>query len=115
MVYDKGGSPIYFAAARQNYGRTTGNVYRMIWPYAYQGMGGLRENLDGSYTLLPIVMAATRYFRDTVYGQMDGVYAVSGYAAQSSENIIRNGGKKYMVFQDVYKVNVYSFCAMELS
>jgi len=66
---------------------------------------------DGSYMLEPIYFID--YHRDALYGQLGGVYGVSGYN-NSAENIITIGGVNYIVFPDVYRTGYANYCAMRL-
>lgn len=48
-----------------------------------------------------------------IYGELDGIYSVSGFG-NASENIIVSGGKNYLVFQDGINCGVQDFFAMRL-
>jgi len=67
---------------------------------------------DGSYMLEPIFI---RYAHaSNIYGQLSGIYRVSGYN-NTSENIITVGGVNYLVFHDTYHLGYGDFCAVEMA
>lgn len=93
-----------------------------IWPFAgdsatYRGFVDIRENLDGTYVLLPIVVSSddgTVAGQDVnTWGELDGIRAVSGHA-NSSENTVTEGLFTYIVFQDTNRTEKDSFCAVKL-
>lgn len=104
----------------ENGGETsqTNTVY--IWPYNGQINGGesmnryreLRENLDGSYSVMPLVFVGTNPEND-IYGEIDGVYAITGHN-QASEDIINIGANNYLVFQNMHRTARYQYAALKL-
>jgi hypothetical protein len=92
-------------------GETT---FGQVWPNAYVDQGvnyDWRPNLDGSYSLLPVVL-----FDETpnIYGELDGVYSVTGFS-QGSENTINIGGIPYLVVQNIFRNTKADFFAVRLS
>lgn len=95
------------------------------WPYCCENVVGgstsgfidIRENLDGSYPLLPIIFSSDRgvvRFQDTnTWGELDGVFATTGHA-NASENTIKSGLITHVVFQDTFRTIKDSFCAIAL-
>lgn len=95
------------------------------WPYCCEGIVGgstagfidIRENLDGSYPLLPIIFSsdrgAVRYQDTNTWGELDGIFATTGHA-NASENTIQNGFITHVVFQDTFRTIKDSFCAIAL-
>lgn len=95
-----------------------------VWPYACdsnaagsRGFQNIRENLDGSYPLLPIVFSAdnavTAGDTTNTWGELDGVKATTGHS-NSSENTIKEGPLTYVVFQDTFRNEKDFFCAVAL-
>jgi len=99
------------------------NTYSLVndyvtipWLRVYSLYHGIRGSIlpyeNGDYLLDPIFI---RYNGDDdIYGQLKGVFAVSGYN-NSSENIITVDGVNYIVFQDMHRVGIGNYCAMRMS
>jgi len=68
--------------------------------------------LDGSYMLEPFYLVD--YNRSSIYGNIDGLYRLSGYN-NTPENIVTVSGVNYMVFPDVYRLTVDAFCALRMN
>jgi hypothetical protein len=86
-------------------------VFGRVWPFAYVETNDWRPNLDGGYPLLPVVLFDAT---PNVYGELDGVYATSGFS-QGSENTITVGGIPYLVVQNVFRNTKADFFAVRLS
>ena len=90
-----------------------------IWPYANDGNGfdNIRENLDGSYPLLPAVLSSDRGVTPGVdvntWGELDGLRATTGHA-NAPENTITEGLFTHVVFQDVFRTSKDCWCALRL-
>lgn len=111
----------------QNYrdvgGGTPGpNGGNQVWPYVSfldnnnaeaTLYASLRESLDGSYTLSPLILIGNDPDRDQ-YGELDGAYALSG-SANASENTITIGSDTYVVFQNVYRSTRADYWALKLA
>jgi hypothetical protein len=86
-----------------------------VWPFAYVDTTGgtydWRPNLDGGYPLLPIVLFDST---PNIFGELDGVFATSGFS-QSAENTITIGGISYLVVQNVFRNTKADFFAVRLS
>jgi hypothetical protein len=99
----------------QQFGSYQGEqIFGQVWPYAYVDSAGAwdwRPNLDGGYPLLPIVLTDPT---PNVYGELEGVHAVTGFG-QSSENTITVAGVQYLVVQDVFRNSKSDFFAVRLS
>ncbi len=94
-------------------GSTSDPTYGRLWPYGDANSGGMadwRPNLDGGYTVFPIVL-----FDEipNVYGELDGAVATTGFA-QSSENTITIGLRKYLVVQNVNRTTKIDYFAVKL-
>lgn len=91
-----------------------------IWPFQGGSLSGstksryreLRENVDGTYPLWPLVIVGTNPDRDS-YGELDGAYAVSGFN-NASENIIQVDGTDYLVVQNLHRTARYYYAALKL-
>lgn len=89
-------------------------TFGQVWPYAYVDSSGAwdwRPNLDGGYPLFPIVL-----FDHTpnVYGELDGVQALTGFS-QGAENTVTVGGIKYLVVQNIFRNTKSDFFAVRLT
>lgn len=95
-----------------------------LWPYACdsstspnRGFQNIRENLDGSYPLLPIVMSSDRGtiagVEVNTWGEFDGIRAVTGHA-NAAENTITEGPLVYVVFQNTSLNEKDQYCALAL-
>jgi hypothetical protein len=89
------------------------HTFGQVWPFAYNvpGTYDWRPNLDGSYPLLPVVLFDST---PNVYGELDGVYATSGFS-QGAENTITVGGIPYLVVQNVFRNTKADFFAVRLA
>ncbi len=86
-----------------NYSGGTAPNYKGFWPYAQYSVNInnlLRSNYDGSYTLFPII-PYKRVPEGTIWGELDGCFAITGYN-NSAENIISVGGYDHLVVPNTY-------------
>lgn len=96
------------------------------WPYC-QVMDDFRPNLDGSYPLVPIILstdkgsltgqsAAIAESLDTpnIYGELDGVNAITGHG-NAAENLIVINRIQYLVVQNVFRTTKHDYFAMKLA
>jgi hypothetical protein len=110
-VRDNGGGSIGFPSGL-NY----------VWPYAavQDGSGTavisrlheMRENLDGSYPLHPLIVHGQQPAYETM-GEIDGAYHVPG-TANASEDTITIDGQVYLVLQDMSRTDRFNYCALKL-
>jgi len=110
-IYDGGwkGLQAYYGSS---YSAATG---RNLWPYCSQSIstiGVLGTNLDGTYTLFPIIPHQKSPTGET-YGELDGCYQVSGYN-NAVENIVTVDGYDHLVVQNVYRTTRSSYWALRL-
>jgi hypothetical protein len=84
-----------------------------VWPFAYTqpSVFDWRPNLDGSYPLFPIVLLD---HTPNIYGELDGMYATTGFS-QSVENTITINGIPHLVVQNVFRNTKADFFAVRLS
>lgn len=91
--------------------------FRSIWPHCENdkwtgGRRPYRECLGGGYIMQPCVFVQ-RTPAWMVYGELEGVYAISGYQ-NSAENTTTYNGKTHVVFQNAYRNTVHEFWALSL-
>ena len=86
-----------------------------LWPYTDAVAGGMadwRPNLDGGYSILPIVLHDSAVLN--VYGELDGVGAVTGFG-QAAENTLTNGLAQWLVIQNVFRTSKIDYFAVRLA
>jgi hypothetical protein len=71
----------------------------------------IRTDLDGGYTLFPAVIWDQT---PNQYGELDGVFDVTGFQ-QSSENTVTIGGIPHLVVQNVFRTSKSSYFAVKLA
>lgn len=86
-------------------------TYGIIWPYANE-MTALRENLDGSYPLFPIVLQ-DRGTSVNTWGRLDGVFATTGYSI-GAESTVDVGQIQHVIFPNIYRTDTNNFYALRL-
>ena len=59
--------------------------------------------------MLPVIL----YETGNIYGEIDGVFMVSGYN-QAVENIVQYGGDDYAVIHDVYRTGFDDYFTLRL-
>lgn len=101
-------------------GENTVDNTNYVWPFS-SPVGGnspltryreLRENLDGSYPLWPLILNGEDPAND-VYGELDGAFAVTGFN-NASENIVEIGGDDYLVVQNMHRTARMYYAALKL-
>lgn len=91
-----------------------------VWPYATGSVTTstltryreLRENVDGTYSLLPLTLLGIDPDPD-VYGDLDGAFAVSGFN-NASENTVTIDGDPYLVVQNGFRTGRMYYAAIKL-
>lgn len=111
----------------QNFINSSGNDSlstqgRTVWPYAGSSNNGtevdsrlreMRDNIDGSYTLLPLILHSEAPSRQ-VFGELDGCFYVSGFG-NAAENIVTIGGVDHLVVQNIHRTNRWNYWALKLA
>ena len=82
-----------------------------LWPYAY-GFTNLKPDLDGTYSVMPIVLIERPPNATNVYGQFDGVQAVTG-TSLTPEAAITIGIDTWIAFPDVTRSTASDYFAMK--
>lgn len=80
------------------------------WPFSRNWDFG--RNQSGGYGLLPVVLHSN-YSGGNVYGELEGVYKVSGYSL-GAEDIITIDSVQYLVIQSVYRNENRDYAAIKL-
>lgn len=91
-----------------------------VWPYSasisnnspYTRYRELREQLDGNYWTLPLILLGEDPDLD-IYGELDGAFAVSGFN-NASENTVTIDGLQYLVVQNMHRTARMYYCALPL-
>ena len=87
---------------------------RQTWPMHTAGLDMLREAPDGSYVLTPVVLMQSNSTTDhDLFGELDGVFHVSGFH-NAAENRITVNGVDHLVVQNVYRTGVRDYWALRL-
>ena len=86
----------------------------MVLPYGVTNGRKLREGLAGDYVLQPFVLAGMDGTQKGAFGEIDGLYAVTGYG-NATENIVSIGGQNHLVVQNVYRNANSEYCALKLA
>ena len=99
----------------QNYSNGSSNTRsevtsNVVWPWEKDYAIG--QNDDGNYGLLPAVIHAN-YSGGNVYGELDGVYFISGFSA-AAEDIAEIGADDYLVVQAAYRTGRRDYAAIKL-
>lgn len=92
----------------------TEGQFGRLWPTGEAVSGGMqdwRADLDGGYSVLPIVLYDSQVLN--IYGELDGVGAITGFS-QSSENTITIGLQQWLVVQDVNRNTKIDYFAVKL-
>jgi hypothetical protein len=104
-------------------GARSGVAGGYIWPYGYT-FSNVLPNLDGTYPLLPIVLHSDEgnsgvypnitIVNPNIWGELDGVLAVTGHA-NASENIVTVGRTDYLVVQNINRTTKTDFFTVKLA
>lgn len=91
------------------------------WPYWFNGISALRENISGDVNTLPVFVMdkdpLNALGNGSIFGEFDGVFAVPGIVAgtpQVSENTLGTG-PTHIVFQNVYRTSTSKFMAFKVA
>ncbi|WKB54385.1 hypothetical protein [Eleftheria terrae] len=88
---------------------------RPVWPGSYSYLSVFREALDGTYVLMPIVLSQGNSPSDhDLFGELDGVYQVSGFN-NAAGNLIQVNGVDHLVVQNVFRTSVRDYWALRLA
>ncbi len=77
------------------------------WPW--ENAASMRDIL-GDYALLPILLT-NAVGTGNVYGEVDGLYQVSGFG-NAVENIVQAGGVDHLVVQNVFRTGIRDYYAL---
>lgn len=104
-------------ASSAPYAPVASSGWRAVWPHcdnAFWSSGQLpyRECLGGGYILQPCILVQRGPYVG-VFGELEGTFAISGYA-NAAENTTVYNGKTHVVFQNAYRNTVHEFWALSL-
>jgi hypothetical protein len=97
-----------FWAVDNDNGSWSNTATYSVWPYA-GGIALLDKNLDGGYTLFPIILSGV----NGLLGQLVGVTALSGQDL-TAESLIRVGAVDHMAVSNITRTHVDDFFAVRL-
>ncbi len=110
-----------FASARLS--GVAGIERGFVWPHGYSFLNAI-SNLDASYPLFPVVphgsdgdagsYPAITITNPNIWGELDGVLAVTGHA-NAAENLITIGRTDYLAVQNVFRNTKADFFAVKLA
>jgi hypothetical protein len=83
-----------------------------VWPYQ-SSWSNWAKNLDGGYSMLPIVLGDVLPGTPNIWGEVDGLEAISG-VSNGSENTVTIGNSIYLVVQNVFRTTQTDFAAVKL-
>jgi hypothetical protein len=84
-----------------------------IWPHRTVVNDTIINNIDSSYTPLPCVVL-TRLNGGDVYGELEGVFACSGFS-NSAENTVTHNSIIYDVIQTVNRTGVDDYVCIRMT
>jgi len=92
-----------------------GDQYGKVYPSTLYSTGKrasyLRENIDGSYTLIPCTLL--NFNPRHASGELDGAYWVSGFN-NTAENVVRRDGFAHLCFPNINRTEIADFAAIRL-
>jgi hypothetical protein len=105
----------------RNYSESSGESRdtASVWVHPYAGdqpatddrFRELRDNLDGSYSMFPLILIGDTPDWD-IYGELDGAMALSGFST-ASEDTLTVGGDTWLIVQNGFRTARYYFAAIK--
>jgi len=83
-----------------------------VWPYLMP-WSNWAKNMDGGYSMLPIVLGDVSPLVPNMYGELDGLEAITGFQ-NGSENTVTIGNSTYLVVQNISRVTQIDYAAVKL-
>jgi hypothetical protein len=83
-----------------------------VWPFI-SAWSNWATNLDGGYSMLPIVLGDVSGAPPNMWGEPEGVEAISGFS-NGSENTVTIGNSIYLVVQNVFRTTQTDYAAVKL-
>lgn len=87
-----------------------GTYLTNLQSYPYQKNFSLRDNFDGSYPLIPIVLSNTT---PNTFGEIDGLFWIPGFS-NAAGNTFTLDGSDYIVLQNVFRTTNNDYAALRL-
>lgn len=106
----------------QNKSSSTLYYTNCVWPYCnsenqtYQinyFSNKLRENIDGSYPIFSTIICMSSPSK-SIMGELQGVFATTGFGGLAAEDIFTVDGKTYVAFPCVYNADRSDWFALKL-
>ena len=95
---------------------TMSGLKRGVWPTSTRSATGYakdyRDVLGGGYMIQPHILHQ-RWPTICVYGELDGVYSISGFS-NSAENTTVYDGKTNVIFQNVTRTEIHEYWTLAL-
>lgn len=88
-----------------------GKVYPSVLYSTGKRANYLRENIDGSYTLIPCTLL--NFNPRHASGELDGAYWVSGFN-NTAENLVHRDGFAHLCFPNINRTEIADFAAIRL-
>lgn len=82
-----------------------------VWPGGWSPP--LRDNVDGSYALLPLILQTPGNGTKQLLGEIDACFWVSGFGA-AAEDLVTVGGVDHLVVQDTFRTARTNYWALRL-
>lgn len=86
-------------------------TYGRVWPYL-SGFSAWTTDLDGGYTILPIILADGT---PNVYGELDGMGACTGFGNSAESTIQDAAGFEWLVVQNASRTSQNEYFAVKLA
>lgn len=88
---------------------------RGVFPYATNKASNriwltITTTEDGDIPMFPIILMNRKDGANIIYGELDGIYAVTGGIATTDS--IQNGEYNYLIVQNAFRTNDYQMCAV---
>jgi hypothetical protein len=98
-------------------GSDASSAYGKFWPNATRDAGttvdDLRDAIDGSMPVLPVVLYQPDGLTGHAWGELDGVYWTTGFN-NAAEALLDYGAIKLIVWLNAYRTSIYDYCAIAL-
>jgi hypothetical protein len=120
QLLDKAGVWKTFTNYSNDIDQVNGNHYR-TFPFAgstnhaqTQDPRPIYPNIDGTYSIFPVTLLGRDSASvENIFGDLDGVYLVSGHN-NASENIVQASGVDHLVVQNVFRTTPGDYVALAL-
>jgi len=114
-----GGKNWYSRSPSDQTAYAAGSIIPIVtWPYAMRMFEDVQPNIDGTYSLFPILLFAPSVYTDDsypgfIYGVPEGCFAITGFN-NNQENTFTIGSDNYVVCRNSSYSQVWDYMAMRL-